>query len=332
MWLLIANPTAHSGDAGKHVGEAIEALARQGVRARLRLSLPGGATVADVAHALAADRYDGVIAMGGDGTFHEVANGLLRSGQRLPMGVLPAGTGNNQARSLGLPIKDLDRAAFVVAHGVDTPVDGGLLTGEAPDGTRLPARWFFDSMGFGFSARALRARFEDQAAIQDVPLIRDIYRDLLVYAGAVTRALLASYVEDQRFAATVTTEDGPVQFDDLIDLVVNNTRVYARVWVLDDRSRHDDGRMEVVPIQGRDEWLARAIIDLDGNPMREWWAEVIPSTRPPSARDIEIVLAPRPDGAPIDVQVDGEIAPEMQRALIQVRAGALQVRAPETDG
>lgn len=324
MWLAFANPSAHSGLAAGQIGAAVEALGRQGLRVDLHHTGPGGRTPGMVARALAVGRYEGLVVMGGDGSFHEVANGLLQSGRDLPLGVIPLGTGNNQARSLGLPLDDLDAAARAVARGRDARMDAGRLHCWDELGTERAA-WFFDSIGFGFSARALLQRYQDCELVRAVPLLGELYRDEWVYAGAVTQALLASYVKDLRFDATVVTEHGLVELVDLLDLVINNTRVYARAWVLDARSRHDDGLMEIVPIAGRDEWLARAIVDLDGNPLREW-VDAVREPLPAAAR-IDIQLHDRPLEPPIAMQVDGEVWPTVERARVVVQGGALRVRS-----
>lgn len=62
------------------------------------------------------------VAAGGDGTLGAVASQLVGSG--LPMGILPMGTSNDSARSLGVPL-DLAAASEVIAWGLPMPVDAG---------------------------------------------------------------------------------------------------------------------------------------------------------------------------------------------------------------
>jgi diacylglycerol kinase family enzyme len=72
--------------------------------------------------------YVAAVAAGGDGTIGAVASQLAGSG--LPLGILPLGTSNDTARSLGVPL-DLSRAAEVIARGVPVPVDAGQVTPAA---------------------------------------------------------------------------------------------------------------------------------------------------------------------------------------------------------
>jgi diacylglycerol kinase family enzyme len=65
-----------------------------------------------------------VVAAGGDGTVGSVATQLAGSG--LPMGILPMGTSNDSARSLGISM-DLAEAAQVIAHGIPTEIDVGQV-------------------------------------------------------------------------------------------------------------------------------------------------------------------------------------------------------------
>src|SRR5262249_32516896 len=68
--------------------------------------------------------YAAAVAAGGDGTGGPVATQLAGSG--LPLGILPLGTSNDTARSLGVPL-DLARAAAAIARGAALPVDMGQV-------------------------------------------------------------------------------------------------------------------------------------------------------------------------------------------------------------
>src|SRR4030095_16785871 len=52
-----------------------------------------------------------IIACGGDGTINEVANGILRSGEDVELGILPSGTGGDLRRTLGMPLANREAAA-----------------------------------------------------------------------------------------------------------------------------------------------------------------------------------------------------------------------------
>ena len=89
---------------------------------------------------------DLVVAIGGDGTLHEVVNGVL--GSKCAVGLIPFGTGNDVARAVGLH-GDLDRACQAITNGTTTPMDVGVVTAEGLDGERH----FLVLTGAGFISR-----------------------------------------------------------------------------------------------------------------------------------------------------------------------------------
>src|SRR5579884_3052236 len=80
-----------------------------------------------------------VIAVGGDGTIAEVANGILASGARVPLGIVPAGNGNDYAyHTLALP-QDVKAALELALTGTPQPMDVGQVNG----------RYFVNTLGVG---------------------------------------------------------------------------------------------------------------------------------------------------------------------------------------
>lgn len=90
--------------------------------------------------------YDGIIAAGGDGTLYEVINGYYknRSVQRIPVGVLPTGTGNAFAKELDLLKNDWEKAIRIIAAGKTKKVDVGQFTSNGEK------HYFVNILGFGF--------------------------------------------------------------------------------------------------------------------------------------------------------------------------------------
>jgi diacylglycerol kinase family enzyme len=327
--LLVGNPTAQSGKNAERIDRAVRGLARAGVPCDVLATLPAGGTIAAVADRLRASSYACVVAMGGDGTFREVASGLLESGraEQVAMAMLPTGTANDQGRSFGLDAGDaaLEGNLQVVAAGRETRLDAGRLTA----GGR--SAWFFDSAGWGISARVLRARNEDRALVDThAPLLKAFYRDHLVYAGALLRVFLESYVVFDRFRAEVEADGRHVTLDGLTDLVVKGTRVYGGAWVFDRSSRHDDGLFEVVPFRGKRDWTSKAIVDLEGNPVTEEMLNAIgvEHSHPFRAGRLSLRLVWPAGGAAPAAQIDGEEHPASDRVEIEVVPRAIRLIVP----
>lgn len=76
-----------------------------------------------------AGKYDLVVCSGGDGTLDEVVSGMMRRGERRPIGYIPAGSTNDFAASLKLP-KDMEKAARVAVCGYPFSCDVGNMNGK----------------------------------------------------------------------------------------------------------------------------------------------------------------------------------------------------------
>jgi YegS/Rv2252/BmrU family lipid kinase len=123
--LLIANPTARHGETAKLL-PVVQQLLSNLSHDMAVTEYAGHATEL----AAAAAGYDLVVATGGDGTVHEVLNGLMSipSFQRPALGILPTGSGNDTRRMLGVP-DDVAQAALVLATGERRRFDVGVCNG-----------------------------------------------------------------------------------------------------------------------------------------------------------------------------------------------------------
>lgn len=332
--LLVANPTAQSGKNAERIDRAIAFLAARGVACELCPTLPAGRTIAAVRDALDAGSHRVVLAMGGDGTFREVAAALSESARReeVALAMLPTGTANDQGKSFGLEAGEaaLERNLEVAIAGKETRLDGGVLEALDASGAVVRRVRFFDSAGWGISARVLAARNDDREAIAQIPVLRDVWRDHLVYAGAFLRTFLESYVTTDKFDATVETETGTVELEGLTDLVVKATRVYGGSWVFDPTSRHDDGLFEVVPFCGKRDWVSKGLVGLDGNPLTEERLNAVGVEHSRSFRAASMRFSFRPPagGAELAAQIDGEELEASLEARVTVEPRALRLVVP----
>jgi len=332
--LLVANPTAQSGRNAERIARAGQLLDAAGLRHTLLPTLPSGGTIGAVRDALSRGDWSMVVAMGGDGTFSEVARGLHASGraEQVPLGMLPTGTANDQGKSFGLSSDpaDLARNVRVLSAGHETRLDAGRLTALDAHGSVVTEALFFDSAGWGLSPRVLALRNEDRRAIEQMPVVREVFRDHLVYAGALMRTFAASYVEDDRFAARVETEGGVQRWEELSDLVVKGTRIYGGMWVVDPTSRHDDGLFEVVPFAGRRDWLSKAMVHLEPTGALSSALEGVGVTHSRGVRAGHITLRfdTRAGALPLAAQIDGEEFPATAEARIEVLPRVLRLVVP----
>ena len=134
---LIYNPTSGREVLKRNLPEILQKLEVAGYEASCHATT--GAGDATKAARLAVERqYDIVIAAGGDGTIHEVVNGLAEQEYRPKLGIIPAGTTNDFARALHIP-RDVGAAVNIITKGELIPVDIG----------RINDRYFINIAGGG---------------------------------------------------------------------------------------------------------------------------------------------------------------------------------------
>lgn len=330
-YLLVGNPTAQSGLNEIRIAKAHEAIVAAGAQCSLFSTLPGGATVAALAAELLRHTPDVVVAMGGDGTFREVGAALLDSGlaAKVLFGMLPTGTANDQGRSFGLTAGDdaLARNVEVLLGGRTSTLDAVELKGLALDGSTQFTSWSFDSVGWGLSARVLLERNKDRAFVEKLGPLRLVYRDLMVYAGAFSRVFMDSFVTDHTFSALLRVDGKPHELRGVTDLIIKNTRIYAGAWVLDRNGEPNDGVVEIVPFRNQADWLAKAIVDHDGNPLPDALRDPGGVVAKDVLRGAEIELTFQGAVLPL-AQLDGEEADPTPRAQIRVVPRALTLVVP----
>ncbi|MDQ7794694.1 MAG: diacylglycerol kinase family lipid kinase [bacterium] len=217
--LVVLNPSSGSGRAGRLWPEARGRLVREGFRFDLvrHDGLPG---LAGLARDKAASGYATVVAMGGDGTVREVARGLAGTGASLA--IIPAGTGNGTAQSLGLPA-DLERACRVAARGVPRPVD----VGSSPLGL------FLNVAGVG-----LDARITQEYRLGPYP------PGLPGYAAAALRSLPGFHPS----RLTVTLDDTAQTLQGMLALI-GNGGYYGKGVRFARRADPADGRFDVYLVE-----------------------------------------------------------------------------------
>jgi len=136
---LLVNPTSGGGRGGRLLDPVAERLRRSGAEVDVLVGRDG-AEALDLLRDRVAAGVDGVVALGGDGLVNIALQ--VVGGTDVPLGVVPAGTGNDIARSLGLSAGDATAAVDLVVLGGTRTVDLG----------RADGRWFAGVLGSGFDS------------------------------------------------------------------------------------------------------------------------------------------------------------------------------------
>lgn len=136
---VLVNPTAGRGKAARLVGPVVDRLTRSGLTPDVVM----GRDAADAAQRLrgrVSAGVDGVVAVGGDGLVSIALQVLAQTA--VPLGIVPAGTGNDVARTIGIAARDVPAAVDLVTLGATRDVDLG----------RADGRWFAGVLGAGFDS------------------------------------------------------------------------------------------------------------------------------------------------------------------------------------
>jgi len=204
-----------------------------GVKDLVRQNLPdqscelavveGPAAMAERARAAAGKGYARVIVAGGDGTVGVVVRALVDS--PLPLGVVPVGTHNNFAVSLGIPL-DVPAACKLAVEGEPAPVDLGRVVSRQPPSTFI----FKEIVGVGVDAMAFGGGV-DVAGPAKIP----------VGALAVMSAIVSFRPHPVRFAV-----DGARKFIKCTQLVVANTPRYGPALNVVPEAAPNDGLLHAL--------------------------------------------------------------------------------------
>ncbi|MEA3403868.1 MAG: diacylglycerol kinase family protein [Armatimonadota bacterium] len=229
--MLIVNPRAGRASGGDAAARAQEQLRGAGWEVTRRLTRgPGDAE--RLAREAVGEGYDAVFGCGGDGTLSQVLAGLLDTG--VPGGVIPAGTGNDFCRTVGLS-RDPLAAARQTLRGEATDIDLLEL-----DGGRL---WSVNAVGVGFDAR-VAARMNRRVRVTG---------GLAAYLTAVSQELVRHRPTEMRLRVDDARWEGQALL-----VAVANGRSYGAGMQIAPHALIDDGLLDVVLVGhlGRLEFLA----------------------------------------------------------------------------
>jgi diacylglycerol kinase (ATP) len=273
-----------------------ETAARVGLEAYVE-SIPAQADLPERIVQARSEGFDTIVAAGGDGTVHAVAQPLV--GSPLRLGILPVGTANNIARALNLPFA-LEAALRNVAEGVERRMDVGHIAGE----------YFLEAAGVGLFADILREFGPDEPHRQEILRILKVCGPLCWNPRARTLRLVL---------------DGVAQQEEALMVSVANIPYLGENMPMAPDARIDDGLLDVVIVGA----LTRR--ELVGFAFALWRGQHLemPQVRRLRAKTVEIRRVHR-SHRPLPVHADDHIAARTP-AYLEAVPGALRVLTPAPD-
>lgn len=216
---LIANPASGGGRTRKIAARVADIFGRRGVVFDLEFTT-APRHAAEIA-GRSCDDFDAIVAVGGDGTIHEVAAGMLNCAK--PLGIIPAGSGNDLIKSLGIP-DDIEAAIDVLLAGRARVIDAGRINGLC----------FVNVVGIGFDAA-----------------VNHHSHGLRRPASGLMRYLVALIKTLGTFAPVplTVTIDGVTRSQDFFLLTIGNGATCGGGFRLTPHAKLDDGLLDVTMVK-----------------------------------------------------------------------------------
>lgn len=260
---VIINPISGAGSdpnaAQRRVATVEEAARQRAIDVRIDVTERQG-HASELGAAAVAAGADGVIVWGGDGTFNETATALV--GTSIPLGLVPAGSGNGLAGALGLP-RDPRVALGLAFDGRPRVIDAGRMAG----------RCFFNIGGIGFDARVASLFNQRGAGARGGwPYFVIGVREGCTYCALdyhvrldgepyKYKALLMAFANGREYGLGARIAPDALLDDGLLDAIIVEERgVLARFW----HARYlAKGTPQLAPLV-RTKRFRRAVIEADG--------------------------------------------------------------------
>jgi diacylglycerol kinase (ATP) len=223
---IILNPIAgrgHGADAEPKVREFLEA---EGLDFEL-VHTSGRWHAAELAEQAVADGFELIVAAGGDGTTHEVVNGLLAAsggGEAGTLGIIPIGSGSDFAHAAGVPA-DARAACSRLAHGQSRVVDVGRISLEGQ-----PTRYFDNTVGIGF----------DGVVTVEAQKVKRL-RGMALYLPVVLKTVFLAFKAPR---VTIEYDDQELAMSALMVCIANGPREGGSFLVAPD-AELDDGLLDL---------------------------------------------------------------------------------------
>ncbi len=302
--VFVVNPAAANGSTRRRWPEIAHRAAELGLAGEALFSERQG-HAAELARTAAEGGARLVVAVGGDGTVNEVANGILAAGGDEPpeLAVIARGTGTDFVRHFRIP-SGLDAAVGVALSGASMAIDAGRLTYRSWSGEDETA-YFVNAASAGMSgAVAQRANASSKALGGKVSFL---WATLAVFAGWHASEMEIE-VDDQRRTGL------------MYDAIVANCRYLGGGMAMCPEARPDDGLLDVLVIGD----ITRR--DLALTLPKVYRGTHLPHPKAEALRGRRISVRSE---TPLPVELDGE-QPGTTPAVFEIVPDALRLRVPPT--
>jgi YegS/Rv2252/BmrU family lipid kinase len=169
------------------------------------------------------EKFNLIVAVGGDGTVNEVVNGIIGV-EDVILGIIPIGLGNDFAWMIGLSPKDIDKACKTLCNGAVKNIDVGMVND----------RYFVNGVGIGFDAQVAQERLK--------------YKGILSGVGLYLYAVIKTLFKYKPIQANIKLDEEIIDIAPLL-IAIGCGKRCGGGFLLTPKAELDDGYLDVCVIQ-----------------------------------------------------------------------------------
>ncbi|HEX8472824.1 MAG TPA: diacylglycerol kinase family protein [Pyrinomonadaceae bacterium] len=272
----------------------------------------GDATLIAAREAEAGRRF--IIACGGDGTISEVANGILRSGARAELGVLPSGTGGDFRRTLRIS-EGANEAARELREGQTRRMDVGRVTFINQEGEE-ESRYFLNVASLGMGGAVVERVKENPLAWLPANASR-VLGGRVVFAAAALQTTLTF----KQPTVEIQIDDRPAFRLRLTNLCVANAQYFGGGMKVAPNAKLNDGLLDIISIGDLSQ------LGILANSYRIYLGTHLGMQKVKHRRAKRLTAHSADPDETVRLEIDGELAGRLP-ATFQVVPDALLLRSP----
>jgi diacylglycerol kinase (ATP) len=216
---VVFNPRSGKGRGAQFVAPVLQGLGPASSVEHALTREPGDE--ARLANEAIGRGFRRIVAVGGDGTWSNVGNAILRSGQPVKLGLVPGGTGCDLAKTLGIPPRDVQACCRIVLAGKTRTIDVG----------RIEDKYFLNIAGFGYDVAVLENSWNVAYLEGSALYLYCALRQLRSYRG---------------FELEAEADGRALGRRDMLMVIVANARIFGGGFHVAPRADVEDGLLNAV--------------------------------------------------------------------------------------
>jgi len=226
---LIVNLTAGGGKAHKYLNTVLKYLKENGLNFKVCTTSYQGEAV-ELAQKAADDGAELIVSVGGDGTVNEIVNGIMKSKNDPPLGIIPLGWANDFIKSTNIP-SDIMEACKILIRGKIKEIDIGIINEKI---------YFANICGVGFDAEVAQLANRMKSKYPNLHIL-----SAFVYVFATVKKLLSPF----SYHNVKIKFDGQEIHSKILFIAISNGKFYGGRFKITPEAILDDGLLEICTVE-----------------------------------------------------------------------------------